>query len=85
MANSKECEVVWVAPGDAQQLSDDHLRWRAGIEDDTVEVRTERVVGWAHVSIPAGSRDEAGGVLPIMNIGSSVLGPEGRVFVVPLT
>jgi hypothetical protein len=62
--------VVWVAHRDVPQLSDDQLRWRAGIEDDTVQARTDRAVGWADVSIPAGSRDEEGTALPLMNIGS---------------
>lgn len=77
--------MVWVARVDAEQPGDDLLRWRAGIEDDSVEVRTERVVGLAGVTIPAGSRDETGSAVPLMNISSSALGPAGRVFVVELT
>ena len=82
VASAKKYAVVWVARADAEQLDDNQLRWRAGIEDVDVEVRTERVAGLAGVTIPAGSRDEAGRVVPLMNVSSSVLGPEGRVFVV---
>lgn len=77
--------MLWVARADAEQLADDHLRWRAGIEDETVPVRTERVAGLAGATVPEGSRDEAGSVLPLINVSSSALGPAGRVFIVELT
>jgi hypothetical protein len=62
-------------------VSDHSLRERAGIEDPTVDVRTESLSTWTVSVIPARSRDEWGTLLPdTLNVGYNELPPEGRVF-----
>lgn len=75
--------ILWIVPEDSSPSPDAALQRRAGIEDPCVEVRTERLSGWAHATIPAGSRDEWGDlVLGAMNIAANQLPPKGRIFVV---
>jgi hypothetical protein len=74
-------EVIWVKRDDVAMVSDKSLRERAGIEDLTVDVRTESISRWGVSMIPAGSRDEWGTLLPdTLNVGYNQLPPEGRVF-----
>jgi hypothetical protein len=72
--------AIWVKRDDSPILPESVLRLRAGIDDATVVVETTAVGKWGVVTIPAGSRDEFGSVLSLMNVGHEVLPPEGRIF-----
>jgi hypothetical protein len=76
--------VIWVKIADAAPLTDEALRKRAGVEDSTAEVHIESLGKWGSATIPVGSRDEWGSLLPgVMNVGYGELPPEGRVFLTP--
>jgi hypothetical protein len=75
--------ILWVRPKQAVTESEQDIRSRVGIADETVLVHVRELDGWDAVEIPVGARDESGQVLPAMNIGRTELPPEGRVFLVP--
>jgi hypothetical protein len=73
--------VIWVKRVDAEPLTDAAVRRRAGVEDSAVEVHIESLDKMGIATIPAGSRDEWGSMLPgVMNVGYGELPPAGRLF-----
>ena len=80
MTDSTTRYVLWVKREDAELLSDEVLRERAGLEGSGVEVRTEALSGWRIAVVPAGSREESGAEFSEpLNVGVNELPPEGRV------
>jgi hypothetical protein len=76
--------VIWVAPAEADDLTDAEILARLGLDDHGLEVRRERLSGWMAAEIPADARDEWGHLMPgkvIVYVGQ--LPPEGRIFIVP--
>lgn len=75
--------VLWVKSDDATLATESELRERVGVDDGSVEVRTEVLSGWRMAAVPPGSVDEVGRkLIDVLNIGEDQLPPEGRVFLV---
>lgn len=75
--------VLWVKRDDATLATESELRERVGVDDDSVEVRTDVLTGWHMAAVPPGSVDEVGReLIDVLNIGENQLPPEGRVFLV---
>lgn len=83
MSSSETHYVLWVAPENAEQLSDSALRERASVVDPAVQVRTRRLGSWMSAAIPKGSRDEWGDTTRVLlNVWPEHLGPEGKVYLI---